>query len=96
MVVVSVVATPASGSLFPIGTTTVTVVATDQYNNSSSTTFTVTVVGVPPVIVVPATIRVDASASNCGAVVNFAATETTAIPASTITYSHQPGSVPSH
>ncbi|MDP3392963.1 LamG-like jellyroll fold domain-containing protein [Sediminibacterium sp.] len=89
---VTIVATPVSGSVFPIGTTTVTVLATDQYNNSSSTTFTVTVVGVPPVIVVPATIRVDASASNCGAVVNFAATETTAIPASTITYSHQPGS----
>ncbi|MFN3299474.1 MAG: HYR domain-containing protein, partial [Sediminibacterium sp.] len=91
--VINVTATPASGSVFPIGTTTVTVTATDAAGNTSSTSFDVTVVGVPPLIVVPATIRVDASASNCGAVVNFAATETTAIPASTITYSHQPGSV---
>ncbi|WP_295233995.1 LamG-like jellyroll fold domain-containing protein [Sediminibacterium sp.] len=82
----------ASGSTFPLGVTTVTYSARDASGNESQCSFTVTVVGVPPVIVVPATIRVDASASNCGAVVNFAATETTAIPASTISYSHQPGS----
>jgi len=34
---------PASGSLFPIGTTTVTHVATDIYGNTSSCSFTVTV-----------------------------------------------------
>jgi len=33
----------ASGSVFPIGPTTVTVTATDQYNNSSTCAFTVTV-----------------------------------------------------
>lgn len=84
--VVSVVATPASGSTFPIGTSTVTVVATDAVGNESISSFTVTVVGVAPSIVVPATIGVDASTTNCGAAVNFAATETTGIPASTITY----------
>jgi uncharacterized repeat protein (TIGR01451 family) len=34
---------PASGSVFPVGTTTVTVTATDVHGNSSTTTFTVTV-----------------------------------------------------
>lgn len=90
--VISVTASPASGSVFPIGTSTVTVVAADAAGNSSSSSFTVTVVGVAPSIVVPTTIRVDASTANCGAVVNFAASEITGIPASTITYSHQPGS----
>ena len=36
--------TPASGSVFPIGTTTVTCTATDSHNNSTTATFTVTVV----------------------------------------------------
>jgi hypothetical protein len=35
---------PASGSVFPIGTTTVTHTATDIYGNTSSCSFTVTVV----------------------------------------------------
>lgn len=94
---VTVVASPASGSTFPVGTTTVTVTATDAAGNSSTTSFTVTVAlvptGIAPSIVVPETIRVNASETSCGAVVNFAATETTANPASTITYSHQSGSV---
>ncbi len=34
---------PASGSTFPVGTTTVTVTATDAHNNSATATFTVTV-----------------------------------------------------
>lgn len=34
---------PASGSIFPVGTTLVTVTATDAHNNSASATFTVTV-----------------------------------------------------
>lgn len=37
-------ASPASGSLFPVGTTTVTVTATDAAGNASHETFTVTVV----------------------------------------------------
>ena len=84
--IVSVVATPASGSVFPIGVSTVTVVATDIYGNSSSSSFTVTVVGIAPVIVVPENILQNNDAGQCGASVSFAATETTAIPASTIVY----------
>ena len=91
--VLNTVATPASGSVFPIGTTQVAVTAVDGSNNAITRYFKVTVVGVPPVIVVPANISVNNDAANCGAVVNFTATETTAIPASTIVYSHQPGSV---
>ena len=41
---VSVVTTPVSGSVFPIGTTLVTCVATDACGNTSSCTFNVTVV----------------------------------------------------
>jgi hypothetical protein len=43
----TVMCTPASGSNFPLGTTTVTCTATDQANNSSQCTFTVTVTGTP-------------------------------------------------
>ena len=39
--------TPASGSMFPVGTTTVTVTATDSGGDSYSTMFNVTVVSVP-------------------------------------------------
>ena len=41
--VASVVATPASGSEFPVGTTPVTVVVTDIHGNSATNSFTVTV-----------------------------------------------------
>lgn len=48
---VTIVSTPASGTAFPIGTTTVNSVATDVCGNSSSCTFTVTVAdGQLPVI----------------------------------------------
>jgi hypothetical protein len=39
---------PPSGSLFPIGTTTVTCSASDVRNNTSSSSFTVTVLEAPP------------------------------------------------
>ncbi len=49
--VVSVVCTPASGSIFPLGTTTVTCVATDAAGNIVNGRFTVTVVDTtPPVL----------------------------------------------
>jgi len=76
----------ASGSTFPIGTTTVTYRVTDAAGLSTQCSFTVTVVGVAPVISCPANITVNAAAGTCAANVNFAATETVGIPASTITY----------
>ncbi len=46
---------PASGSLFPLGSTTVTCTATDAVGNTSSVTFTVEVVdATPPAVVCPA------------------------------------------
>lgn len=77
---------PASGSTFPIGTTTVTYRVTDAAGLTSQCSFTVTVVGVAPVITCPANIKVNAAAGACTANVNFAATETVGIPASVITY----------
>ena len=47
---VGVICTPASGSIFPIGTTTVGCAATDAAGNVASGSFTVTVHGVRPVI----------------------------------------------
>ena len=40
---ISIGYSPASGSVFPVGPSTVTVTATDSHNNSSTATFTVTV-----------------------------------------------------
>ncbi len=82
----------ASGATFPIGVTTVTYQVTDASGNSAQCSFTVTVGGVAPQIVCPANITVFNTPGQCGANVGFAATETTAIPASTITYSIAPGS----
>jgi hypothetical protein len=62
-----------SGSLFPLGTTTVTYNATDIAGNTSpNCSFTVTVNDVtPPTIVCPANIAVNAPAGTCNAVVNY-------------------------
>uniref|UniRef100_UPI004056A8AD immunoglobulin-like domain-containing protein n=1 Tax=Roseivirga sp. TaxID=1964215 RepID=UPI004056A8AD len=81
------------GATFPIGTTTVTYTATDGSGNTASASFNVEVSGLAPEIVVPANITVENDFGICGAVVNFAATETVGIPASTITYDMQPGTV---
>jgi hypothetical protein len=82
-----VTAVPASGSIFPFGTSTVTVTATDNAGNFVTTHFDVKVVGVASSVVKPDDISVKSPLGQCGANVEFAATETTAIPAATITYS---------
>ncbi len=67
----------ASGSTFPIGTTTVTATATDESGNSASCTFTVTVVDKQaPAIVCPANITQSTDPGQCSAVVGFAPTAT--------------------
>jgi hypothetical protein len=64
----------ASGTVFPLGTTTVTVSATDAAGNSVSGTFTVTVRDTtPPVLTLPANLVLEATSPN-GAVATFSAT----------------------
>ncbi|HEY0139444.1 MAG TPA: HYR domain-containing protein [Thermoanaerobaculia bacterium] len=70
--------TPASGSTFAVGTTTVTCSATDSQSLTTTGTFKVTVTAPanePPVLTLPADITVAATSSN-GAVVTFTATAT--------------------
>src|SRR5207245_5981050 len=71
---VAVVCTPASGSTFAIGATTVTCTAVDAHANSSTKTFTVTVVDTtPPALTLPANITAEATGS-AGATVSYSAT----------------------
>ncbi|TAJ67572.1 MAG: HYR domain-containing protein, partial [Chitinophagaceae bacterium] len=85
----------ASGSVFPIGATTVTYTVTDGVGLTANSSFIVVVSGLAPVINCPAAIAVTAAAGQCGAPVTFAATETTAIPFSTIVYTENGQSVSS-
>src|SRR5207247_1801447 len=71
--------TPASGSTFPFGPTTVACSATDAHGNRSSASFTVTVTDTTgPVITVPANATVEA-ASAAGAPFTFTASATDAL-----------------
>ena len=66
-----VTCTPASGSTFPLGATTVSCSATDKAGNTATGTFAVTVQDkTPPVVTVPADMTVDATGPS-GAVVTF-------------------------
>ncbi len=69
--------TPASGSTFPVGTTTVQCTATDSHANRATGSFKITVTGgaTAPVLTVPNDITVEA-ASATGAAVTFSATAT--------------------
>ena len=70
--VVPTVHTPASGSLFPLGTTHVTASATDAAGNIASAVFDVTVVDTtPPSLTVPANLTVAANGTD-GAYVTYA------------------------
>jgi hypothetical protein len=70
---------PASGSAFPLGTTTVHCSATDAHGNTGSASFTVTIsTGLdttPPVVTVPPDITAEAT-SAAGAVVGYTASAT--------------------
>src|SRR5205823_2723186 len=66
------------GTTFALGTTTVTVTATDGARNTATAAFRVTVVdATPPSLTVPSDITAEAT-STAGAVVSFAATATDA------------------
>ena len=66
-----VTCTPPSGSAFAITATIVTCTSTDAALNSSSTTFTITIVDTtPPALTAPGNITAEATSAN-GATVNF-------------------------
>jgi len=76
---VAATCSPASGSTFALGTTTVTCMATDKAGNVGSSSFTVTVNDTtPPVLTLPANINVQATSDN-GAAVSYAASATDAV-----------------
>src|SRR6266568_640505 len=66
----------ASGSIFPLGTTTVTCSATDSVGNTSTGSFTVTVADTtPPTLQLPSSITKEATGPS-GAVVSYGASAT--------------------
>ena len=68
----NIVSVPASGSTFPVGTTTVTTTATDVNGNTATCTFTITVEDdQKPVIQCPANITVKAADGLCTSNVVF-------------------------
>lgn len=76
---VTPVCTPASGAAFALGATSVECSATDNVGNSTTTSFTVTVVDTtPPAIIVPSDIAIDPT-SIVGAVVTYAGQSATDI-----------------
>ncbi|RKS42742.1 gliding motility-associated-like protein, partial [Gillisia mitskevichiae] len=73
-VTVSQTAGPASGEIFPVGTTTVTFTAIDAAGNAASCSFDVTVNDTEdPIFETVADINVDTDVDVCGAVVTFSA-----------------------
>lgn len=83
-----------SGSLFPVGTTTNTFVATDESGNTSTCSFDVVVTDVqkPVITNIPANITVSNDAAVCGAKVNWTApVATDNCPGVVLTSSHQSG-----
>ena len=63
-----------AGNIFPVGTTTITYIATDSAGNSAQTTQTVTVVdNTPPTFTAPAPVTVSANSSGQAPVPNFVA-----------------------
>ena len=79
-----VVCSPASGATFAVGTTTVNCTATDDANNQSSASFTVTVTdNTAPSLSVPGNITAEASAA-AGAIVTFAPTATDLVTAAPV------------
>src|SRR5204862_439980 len=82
---------PASGSLFPLGTSTVTITATDTVGTTATSTFTVTVVDTEkPVIAPVANITTPTDAGLCSAIVTYNLNVTDNCPG--VTYTAVPAS----
>lgn len=89
----SIAYSPASGSEFPLGTTTVTITATDTAGHQATSTFTVTVKDTTPPALQAPNIVLNSGIGTCGANVTFAATATDCS-AATLVYSLNPTFVP--
>src|SRR6185503_7476135 len=82
---VSVVCTPVSGSVFPLGTTPVNCTATDSAGNTAQGSFTVQVADrEPPVVTVPGNMIVPTDPGQGTAVVNFSVTIQDNVPGATL------------
>jgi hypothetical protein len=92
--VVSVEYTPASGSVFPVGTTPVRCIATDAADNADTCDFNVVVEDTePPVVSCPADIVVAAEQGFCDAVVAFSAAVDDNCPGAVVVCTPPTGSV---
>lgn len=81
----TVTCSPASGSTFPLGITTVTCSVMDAAGNPGSCAFTVTVSDLEnPTITCPANITTNAAAGQCGAVATFSPTASDNCPGVTV------------
>src|SRR4029079_6722418 len=90
----TVVASPASGRVFLVGTTPVTVTATDNHGNVETASFTVTVVDdQKPVITIPGNINVVAASGVCSSHVSFLFSATDNCAVDTVVASPASGSV---
>ena len=83
----------ASGSVFSVGTTTVTLTATDGVGNHSSKSFTVTVKDTTAPVITAPNMTVEATQSSGWKVGTFTATASDVVGPVTLTYSKSPGSV---
>lgn len=91
--IASVVCSPASGSSFPVGITTVTCTATDINGNTAECTFDVIITdNIDPVISCPDDIVVGTDLGLCNAVVVFAADATDNCPGVSVSYDSPSGS----
>ncbi len=87
-------AVPSSGSLFPVGLTSVTVTATDASGNTADCTFSVTVNDneVPTFSNCPGNISISNDVGDCGAIVNWTPpTLSDNCPSTSQNASHNPG-----
>lgn len=89
---VAVTASPASGSTFALGTTSVALSAADSRGNASSASFNVTVRDtIAPSLTLPDSQTLEATGPD-GAAASFAASATDAVGVASLNYSHAPGS----
>ncbi len=93
-ILTSAACSPASGSTFPVGTTSVTCTITDGEGGTSTCNFNVTVTdNEPPTLVCPANLIVVANPTLCGTNVSFTSTASDNCPGVTVSCVPPSGSV---